>query len=128
MPTFHAGNQGTATVNGVELSVTDWSVNPAVELARFRNSKTAGFTRKEKTWSDATFSITVDFDFDLNPFATLPLGTTVTNVRLYIRGTSSQFWSFPSAVVVSTPQSVNVDGKIQTSFSLENDGSFVAPA
>lgn len=128
MPEFHAGNQGTATINGVELAVMSWNVAPVVELARFRNSKTAGFTKKEATWKDATFTITVEYDFLANPFAVLPAATTVTNVKLYLRGTSGPYWLFPSAIVVGDPQSVDVDGKIGTSFSLEADGTFARPA
>lgn len=127
MATFHAGNQGTATVAGVELSVVSWSVDPNTEIARFRNSKTAGFTKKEATWKEATFTIDVDWDFDANAFATVGLGTTVTNVRLYLRTTSGNYWSFPSAIVVGTPQRTDVDGKIVTTLNLENDGTFSAP-
>lgn len=132
MATFHSGKGGTATVNGTELAVTDWSVDPSTEIARFRNSKTGNFTKKETTFKEATLTITVDYDFDANPFSSLPLGTTVTNVKLYLQGGgaggSGGFWDFPSAIVVSTPQSVAVNGNIQTSFNLENDGTFSAPA
>lgn len=127
MATFHAGNQGTATINAVELAVVSWSVDPSVEIARFRNSKTAGFTVKEATWKEATFSIEVDWDFDLNPFAAVGLGTTVTNVKLFLRGTGGQFWLFPSAIVVGTPQRTEVDGKVTTTINLENSGTFTAP-
>lgn len=126
MATFHAGNGGTATVNSVELAVKGWSVDPSVEVARFRNSKTAGYTVKETTWKEATFSIDVDWDFDLNPFAALGLGSTVTNVKLFLRA-AGQFWLFPSAIVVSEPQSLEVNGEIVTRINLENSGTFTAP-
>ena len=49
-----------------------------------------------------------DQDFDANPFQTpfdFSIGTELTNVRCYLNGTSGIYWHFPSAVVVSTPQS-----------------------
>jgi hypothetical protein len=127
MATFHAGNTGTVTIGATELAVTGWAVDPSAEVARFRNSKTGGYTAKEVTWKEATFTIDVDYDFDANPFTTLGFGTNVTNVKLYLHGATSPFWNFPKAIVVGTPQRTEVDGKITTTFNLENDGTFSTP-
>lgn len=135
--TFHSGNQGTATINGVELPVTAWSTTPAVDIIRFANSKTGGFRKKEATYKDADFTIEVDYDFDANPFAVAPgltVGTVVTNIKLFLRGspigapTAQPYWNFPSAIVTTTPQRLENEGKITTSFSFTADGTFSPPA
>ena len=130
--TFHAGNKGLVTVNGVELPTVNWSVDPAIDIQRFANSKTAGFRKKEGTYKDATFSAEIDYDFDLNPFGVtggnLQIGNFVTNVRLYLNTTSGPYWHFPSAIVTSTPQRSENEGKITTTVNFEADGAFTPPA
>lgn len=128
--TFLAGNTGTATFNGVEVPVTGWNVNPSVDVVRFANSKTSGFRKKQTTYKDATFSVDMDYDFDSSPFAVSPgltLGAVLTNVKLFLNGTSGKFWNFPSAICVSTPQRLDNEGKITTSANFEADGTFSPP-
>jgi hypothetical protein len=130
--TFHSGTTATAKVGATELPVVSWNVDPSVEIQRFINSLTGNFAQKEATFKDARFTLVLDYDFEASPFAATPnltIGTKVTNVKLYLDGPSgTKFWSFPSAVVVSTPQSNEVAGKPVTTINLENDGTFSAPA
>src|SRR4051794_39671787 len=123
--TFHSGVGGTATIGGTELPVTDWSTDPTVEIVPFRNSKTGSFSVKEATYKDANFSIGVDYDFDSNPFAVaggITIGTILSTVKLPLRGAgtggTAPFWLFPSAIVVSTPQRLEVNGRVTTTFNI----------
>lgn len=127
---FHSGKGGTATVDGHELAVTVWDNNPATELARFRNSKTGNFTKKENTFQDSVFSITLDFDFLDNVFdspVNVDIGAFLSQVKLYLHGTSGLYWHYPSAIVVSTPQRLEIDGRINTVINCEADGAFGRP-
>jgi len=131
MDDFRSGKTGTATINGTELAVTDWSVTPGVEIVRFRNSRTGTYDQKEGTFRDASGTISFDYDFDQSPWGaplSLEEGDTVTNVRLYLNGTSGPYWEFPSAVITGTPQSLSTAGKITTSINFENSGVFTRPA
>jgi hypothetical protein len=133
--TFHSGVGGTATVGGAELPVTDWNTDPSVEIVQFRNSKTGGYSVKEATYKDANFSVGVDYDFDANPFGIaggLTIGTILSNVKLFLRGAGTNpaaqpYWLFPSAIVVSTPQRLVVNGNITTTFNFTASGTFSYP-
>lgn len=126
-----SGISGTATVNGTELPITDWSVNPSATILQFVNSLTGKHAKKASTFEDATFSFSFDWDDSNNPFAaplTIVQGSTITNVKLLLDGPSgSLYWNFPSAIVVSTPQSMQRAGKITTSVNCTADGTFAAP-
>jgi hypothetical protein len=130
--TFHSGKGGTALINATELPITDWSVDPTTEIVNFRNSKTGNYSKKESTFKDCDFSITLDHDFDANPFAAplaLVPGQTLTNVKLVLNGGSvgTSFWLFPSAIVKGTPQTLEIEGKIKTVINCTADGTWTSP-
>lgn len=133
--TFHSGVGGTATIGGTELPVTDWSVDPTVEIVPFRNSKTGSYSVKEATYKDVNASIGVDYDFDSSPYSVaggITIGTVLSNVKLHLRGAgsggTSPFWNLPSAIVVSTPQRLEVNGRIVTTINVTGSGSFTYPS
>lgn len=137
---FHSGIGGAATfvraggTNVVELAITNWNFDPKVDIVPFRNSKTGNYSKKEATYHDADGSMTFDFDFDDNPFATpvsLSEGDNITDVKLFLgpSGTNSTlFWLIPSAIVTGTPQTLEVDGKIGTVVNFTADGAWTPPA
>lgn len=130
---FHSGKGGTVTIGGTELPITEWSVDPSVEIQRFHNSKTGDFAVKEGTFKDCPFTITLDFDLDENPFQTpitVQAGEEISTVKLILPpdAATGKFWLFPVAVVVGTPQSLAVEGKITTTINCENSGTFSYPA
>lgn len=133
MPSYtpRSGFTGTATINGTELPVTDWSVSPSATILQFMNSLTGKHARKSATFEDASFSISFDWDDSNNPFAsplTITQGATITNVKLLLDGpTGALYWSFPSAIVSGTPQSLQRAGKITTTLNCTADGTFAAP-
>jgi hypothetical protein len=125
--TNHSGKDGTATINGAEIPLTGWSVNPTSDIVGFRNSKTGKFTKRETTFKDLTFSIDLDFDFDANPFAVgvgLIPGAALTNVKLYLNGVAGLFHNIPEAIVTGTPQSLTVEGKIITRVNGVTNGTY----
>lgn len=140
---FHSGKYGTGTVNGVEIPLISWDVEPTVDIVRFLNSKTGSYPKREATFYDASVTLVFDLDFDAYPFATpinLIPGQIVT-AKLYMRQTANSalngdFWQFPKTgldtssnglVVQSAPMSLNVDGKIGTSVSCLITGAFAWP-
>lgn len=131
--TFHSGFDGKVTVNGTELPITEWSVNPGVRIAETDNSKSGGFMLRESSGGKtADFSINADLDFDANLFGaptSIVIGTKLTNVKLLLNGLSGLFWLFPSAVVVSTPQTVTHSGTNMVSVQINgrSDGTFSYP-
>ncbi len=129
--TFHSGFKATATVNGTEVPLKKWNVTPKNDKVEFKNSKTGVFAEKEVTYADCTFSFEIDYDFDANPFAApLALGIrqTLTNVKLFLDGSAgTNFWLFPSAIVMETPQSAETVGVNTTQISCENSGTFSYP-
>lgn len=136
--TFHSGINGTATVNGTEPSVIGWDAEPTVEEQNFRNSKTGKFTYKEMTFYDMKGSLKLEEDFDNSIFSaplTLGVGQVITNLKLYLNVgkvagsivTPGPFWLIPSANVIGTPQSLEVDGKIVTTINWSGVGTFTYP-
>lgn len=130
--TFHSGRTGTTTVSGNELPTVSWRVNPSVELQRFRNSKTGRFTLLETTFFACTGEVAIDTDFDAMPFAApynIVVGQTLSTTKLIENGGTggTQYFSFPSIVVTSTPVEVVIDGRLAMSFTFEASGTYSYP-
>ncbi len=131
--TFHSGLTGTATINGTEVPLKDWTADPGIRVAETDNSKSASFMLREASGGKTcAFSFLIDFDFDANPFAAplnLVIGTKIVQVKLFLNGTSGLFWLFPSAVVAATPQGLNHSGTdmINVRVNCVNDGTFSYP-
>ena len=129
---FHSGAFGTAALGTNELSVVGWSVQPTAQLVEFKNSKSGGYVLREATFKDCSVTIDADFDFGNNPFQTpysIQPGTTLTNVKLCLHQSASGqldglAWTFSSLVVDSTPQKLQVDGRITTRFTAKGNGSY----
>jgi hypothetical protein len=129
---FKSGRTGTAMINGNEVALTRWRINPTTETVRFRNSHTSKFSKVEQTFYELTGTIEVDYDQDA-PLSGSPtnvvVGALLTNVKLITAGgtAGTNFWLIPSALVTSTPQELVIDGKTTTSFDFINNGTFSYP-
>jgi hypothetical protein len=129
---FYSGFYGTAALGGSELPITQWIVQPTVELTPFKNSKSGGFIIREATFQDCAVEIDIDFDFGNNPFASsqsINVGAVLNNVKLYLHQSSAGTldglaWGFSSLIVDGTPQQLVVDGKITTKILCKGSGSF----
>lgn len=132
MSSYLTGKNGTATLNGTELSVTGWNVNPSSDLQDFRNSKTGNHSQISPTFDEGGL-ISIDYDITPtdNPYVaplSLRPGANITNVRLYIDGSGgSLYWQFPSIYVQSMPQSVSVPGRIVNRIVARVDGAYAPP-
>jgi len=139
-PLFHCGFGGTVAVGSspaTELPITEWSVRPTARFSTFQTSKNMGFNQVEANWKSATVTITVEYDFNNNPFiapTSIQIGTVLTNVVLYLHqsgvGTlDGPNWTFPSLLVTETNQSLQVNGgNIRVQITGVTNGSFTAPA
>lgn len=128
--TFNSGYKGTATIGGNEVPLINWSVSPTADMVKFMNSKSGGYVLREATFKDCTVSFEIDYDFDANPFAAptnITVGVELTNVRLYLNGTSGSYWNFPKLKVIGTPQQLQVTGKITTKVNCAINGTFAYP-
>jgi hypothetical protein len=134
---YHSGKNaqfyaGTSTAN-VPLSLISCEVKTQSEIVKFRTSRTGNFTLKEQTFYDADVTAKIEWDFSANPFLgtngalSMLQGGTVA-ARLYLNGTSGAYWDFPQAWVQSNPQTIEIEGKIQTTVNLTANGAFVEPA
>lgn len=126
------GITSTASFNSNELPTTTWSVDSDATILSFINSKTGLHPVKQSTIIDATFSITVDYDPTLQPFAapySFVPGLILTNVKLFLDGLSgTNLWLFPSAIIRGISQSASRPGKIGTVLRCEASGTFTLPA
>lgn len=126
---WKSGRTGTATINGNEVALVNWNVNPTSEIVRFKNSRSGRFPKTESTFFDATVSFSIDYDFDAGIFespTSVTPGTVLTNVKLFLTGGTSgtKYHNFPLLVVQGTPQSLQIDGKIATSVNCVADGTY----
>jgi hypothetical protein len=129
---FHSGSFGTAALGTNELSIVGWEVHPTAQLVEFKNSKSGGYVLREATFKDCQVMIDVDFDFGNNPFQSpfsLAPGATLTSVKLCLHQSAAGqldglAWTFSSLVVESTPQKLQVDGRITTRFTARGNGSY----
>jgi hypothetical protein len=136
---FYSGVGGTASLGtpAFQLPITDWEVRPTAQITRFRNSKTGPYDLVEASWLNATVTVSIEYDFNNNPFQPPPsiqVGTELKNVRLYLHQSGpgnmdGSAWSFPSLVVTGTPQTLPLSGQnIVTKFTCVTNGPFSYPS
>lgn len=124
------GKNGKAVVNGVDMNVIKWDVNPEAQRVEVTGTRHAGHTGVIAGNRGSTFTMTMKFDAAANPLDNPPnckAGQRITNVRLYLDGTSSPYWSYPFAVVFKTPMSSAPNEATEISVECEADGAFYEP-
>jgi hypothetical protein len=135
---FHSGSFGTAALGSNEISVV--GCGRFSRRRNWSNSKTAraeGYVLREATFKDCSVTIDADFDFGNNPFQTpysIAAGHDAHEREscVCIKASSGACstglaWTFSSLVVDSTPQKLQVDGRITTKISAKGNGSYTAP-
>lgn len=128
---YLSGITSGASLNATALPTTTWSVDATAEILRYVNSLTGLHPVKQSTILDASFTIGVDFDPALNPFASpisiIP-GIILTNVVLFLNGpTGTTNWTFPSAIVQRIVESMTREGKILTTLYCQASGVLTCP-
>ena len=132
---FHSGSFGTAAIGSNELSITGWEVQPTAQLVEFKNSKSGGYVLREATFKDCAVVLQLEYDFGNDPFASpysIGVGVTLSSVNLFLHQSGASTldgpkWAFTSLVVDTTPQSLQIDGKITTRVTAKGNGSFTTP-
>lgn len=136
--TYHSGRNSHAFVGTsaasvlTELDLISWSVAPRVTVVDFKTSQTGLYSEKETTFLDCDFTIVTEHNFLASAFGTTGGSLSLTGggtiaVKLYLGATSGANWSFPAAVLVGNPQQTAIEGKIGTSFSFQNSGTWTEP-
>jgi hypothetical protein len=134
--TFFSGAIGSAQVvttgtNTQTLCINGWEVNPDAAEHRTDNTCDGGYSSRITGIHNCTFTITLPFDSTSNPLDSPPnlkYGQQINGVKLFLNGTASAFWSFPTARVTATPMASRVGDLTTITINGANNGTFSAPA
>ena len=128
------GKTGLVTVaNGTTtttLNVTGWSVSPSAMEHRTDNTGGSGFSDRISSIIDCKFTVEANYDSVANVFVGPPVitaGATLTDVKLYMQGTNSGYFYFPSAKVLEVPLASKVDDLTKYTINGANKGTFSYP-
>jgi hypothetical protein len=117
-------------LNGTTYTARKWTVTPTVEELDITNFEGAGYADRIAGIYDAEIMVEADWDSANNNFDNPPsivVGTILLNVVLYLNDTSGPFWSFPSALITTTPNTADVRGKVELNFTAKTKGTFTYP-
>lgn len=114
-------------VNGSVVACKEWNVEPKVDALETTNFEGSGYGDYIAGIIDA--DITLTFDMDSAAFQTgnppnLAAGATITNLLLYTNGVGSAKWTFPSALVVTSPMNAAVRDLLKGTATLKGKGIF----
>lgn len=118
---------GAATV-----TAKAWNVEPDADELDVSNFEGAGYSDVIAGLINARITIELDLDgqaganiWDTPP--TLRPGTTLSTVRLYVNDTTGPSWLFSSALVLASPNNMNVKEAAKATIRLRAKGSFSYP-
>lgn len=127
---FFSGKNGKVTVNGTELLITGWKVEPEAERHDVTHTGSSGFGNIITSIKRAKFTIEMNWNAQQNPLDDPPNlveGATITNVKCYLDGLTSPFWLFSSAKVLTNPVESKVGDVTKITVNCESDGSYTRP-
>ena len=118
-------------INANTLYAARWRVHPETHWADTSNFDGGGFETQVACLRKLTAEIEGWWDSNTDMFSA-PLnindGNTLTNVKLYVSGTSSAFWSIPVASVISVPMTADVHDILKYGpLVIKASGAFVYP-
>ena len=118
-------------INGNTFVSQQYDVDESVDEIDTSSAEDNGYGDLIGNLSRATVTVQGMMDAGNNPFDT-PLditpGTTLTNVKLYISGTSLAYWDFPSVLVVSVRHGANVrSGGHTINWTFKSKGQYSEP-
>src|SRR4051812_27209223 len=121
-----SGKGASYGINGSTYTGNDgWTVEDSPTELRTDNTADAGFSNRIIGSKDATFTIETNWDATANPLDTpynFYPGAVLTNLKLFLNGTSSPFWLFPSAIVLSVSNPAKVNEKVSVTVKGANKG------
>ena len=128
-----SGKNSTFAVNGTSYDGKGWTVDPQAAESRTDNTSDNGYSNRIVNMKDCKFTLEFDWDVSENLMSATPnlaIGTVLTNVKLFLdeAGSSTCYWSFPSAIVLSTPMQSKVGDTIKWTVNCANKGAFSPPS
>lgn len=130
---FVTGFGGDVTISEATagLPVVQWSGQFPATIQRYVNSKSGNHPVRASTVTDATCTVTIDWNEADQPFlpsqGTLVAGTIISSIFLKISAASNDGWALTRMIVMDTPQDVVIDGKVMTRLSLGISGGTITP-
>ena len=91
---FHSGQSGKATVGGVDINVTDWTLTINGRLAEVTHSGSSGFAAWLKVLEEGSGSFNAPWDDTQVPDTDIALGAGDTGTMTLYCGDSAKFFSF----------------------------------
>lgn len=65
---------------------------------------------------------------DASPFPTLAIGTTITNLNIFLHGGATPSYVLALAIVMAGSTAVEIRGKVQFTIKFANKGSYTRPS
>lgn len=125
--TAQTGVLGKAIVDDVAIArITQWSVNTTVGESAWGDSDCGAFTVRKAARKDATGTVTGKFDTGTPTYTLFQSGDIV---KLVLWENAADYWAFPSALIQSYTETVDVDTKeaIEWSATFGADGVYFRP-
>lgn len=133
---FTSGKHSSFDVNSIHYDGKGWSVEPAGQEVRTDNTSTNGFSDRIVAVKDLKVTLEFEWDCSQNLMSSAPtfkIGTVLSILRLYLdfRATEdaddANYWTLPSAIVLTTPMQAKVGDVIKWTVTVGNKGAFTAP-
>ncbi len=130
--THTSGKNSSFAINSVSYDGKGWTVDPQGQEVRTDNTADNGYSNRIISMKDIKATLEFEFDVSANLMDTTPtlqIGTVLTGVKLFLdeSGSSSVYWSLPSAIVLSTPMQAKVGDAIKWTVTIGNKGAFAPP-
>jgi hypothetical protein len=125
-----AYNARVRLATNVVCYATKWSVRPLVEEHDTSNFEGNQFANRIAGLKDIEYTVEGWWDSGANNFdapLSIQVGVTLSNVFLYVSGTTGPAWSIPSSLITDTPHNADVHGLITFSFTAKGKGAYVYP-
>lgn len=127
MATPISAKNAMVRVNGSTVAVKRWMVTAKTDALDITNSEGGGYD--DSIAGIVAADITLEFDYDsaspqLSNPPNLAAGQIISNLILYVNGTSSYKWTFSYALVVESPLDAPVRETLKGSCTLKSKGSF----
>ncbi len=109
---------------------TKWDIKPESALLDTSNFEGAGFETQIYGLRKCEITIEGWYDAGANPYDSpmnLQDGISLTNLKLYISGTSGPYWLVPSASLRTPPMTSDVKEKVMFRLELKANGAFYYP-
>lgn len=130
-PVHFAGNLAHVGVNGtVYQGNKGWNIDNDGEEKRTDSTAGNGYSDREVTMRDLKATIDGDWDASQNLLDDPPkfvVGQILTNVKLFLNGSTSPFWSLPSAIVLKVGNNAQVGDIVKYTINIANKGAFSPP-